>query len=195
MKISSGFAPCERAQVAALYWDAFGAKLGRVMWPQDKALAFITAVVDPRHAICARDDTGAILGVAGFKTMNGALVDGTLRDLARVYGVWGSLWRAAVLQMLQRDTDNQRFLMDGIFVAPAARGRGVGTALLDGVIAAAAAHGYARVRLDVVDVNPRARALYARHGFVATDTQQIGVLRHIFAFRSATTMVYDITRD
>jgi len=79
--------------------------------------------------------------------------------------------------------------MDGIFVAPAARGHGVGTALLDATIAEARTRGYAEVRLDVIDSNPRARALYERVGFVAKDTQQLGPLRHIFGFKSATTMV------
>ncbi len=189
MIISNGIAPADRAQVAALYWEAFGAKLGRVMHPEHKALAFIEQVLDPSHAICAHDADGTLLGVAGFKTFEGALVGGTFRDLAKHYGWIGATWRAVFLSLLERDTENKRFLMDGIFVGADARGQGVGSALLRAIIAEGRRRGFAEVRLDVIDTNPRARALYERMGFVAYDTQQLGPLRHLFGFSAATTMV------
>ena len=81
MIISLGFTDTERAQVAAMYWAAFGVKLGAVMGPDKRALAFITDVLDPTHAICARDHAGTLLGVAGFKTHKGALVVGGWSDM------------------------------------------------------------------------------------------------------------------
>ncbi|WP_377509101.1 GNAT family N-acetyltransferase [Octadecabacter sp. R77987] len=189
MIISAGFPERDRARIAALYWEAFGQKLGRVMGPRDRALQFFEGVLDPAHAICAHDDSGGLLGVAGFKTHTGALVGGGMRDMAHVYGWFGSLWRIALLALLERDTENDRFLMDGIFVAPAARGQGVGTALLDAIADKARTRGHGEVRLDVIDTNPRARRLYERQGFVAINTQQLGVLRHVFRFKCATTMV------
>ena len=189
MKISTGFEDHERAQVAAMYWAAFGQKLGRVMGPDARAIAFITDVLDPTHALCARDHDGTLLGVVGFKTYKSALVGGTWRDLARHYGWIGSAWRIGFLALLERDTENDRFLMDGIFVADGAQGQGVGTVLLDAISDEAAQRGYSEVRLDVIDRNPRARALYERQGFVAQDTTRLGPLKHIFGFSSATTMV------
>lgn len=192
MIISTGIRPEDRQQIAALYWQAFGAKLGRVMHPERKALRFVEAVLDPEHAICAHDHGGALLGVAGFKTFEGALVGGTFRDLAIQYGWVGASWRAALLSLLERDTENQRFLMDGIFVDTTARGQGVGTALLKAIIAEGRRRGYAEVRLDVIDTNPRARALYERFGFEAQGTQRLGPLRHLFGFSAATTMTFRV---
>jgi GNAT superfamily N-acetyltransferase len=187
--IDHGFAETERRQIAALYWEAFGAKLGRAMGPRAKALLFFEAALNPSHAICARDMDGQLLGVAGFKTAEGALVGGSIGDMAQVYGWPGALWRVALLTALERDTENVRFLMDGIFVAAEARGQGVGTELLAAIAAEARRRGYAELRLDVVDGNDRARALYEREGFQAVATQSTGILRHIFGFRSATTMI------
>lgn len=192
MILSTGISQANRSTVAALYWEAFGAKLGRVMHPEQKAIRFIENVLDGDHAICAHDTNGVLLGVAGFKTVEGALVGGTFRDLAASYGWIGASWRAVLLSLLERDTDNKRFLMDGIFVDANARGKGVGSALLKAVIAEAQRRGYAQVRLDVIDTNPRARALYERMGFVAQDTQQLGLLRYIFGFSAATTMVFTV---
>lgn len=193
MRIERGFDDGDRAEVARLYWQAFGAKLARVMGPADRALSYFEGALVPGHAFCARDASGRLLGVAGFKTVEGALVRGSLRDMARVYGWFGALWRAAALSALEHEEESRRFLMDGIFVAPGARGQGVGSRLLEAVAQEAAARGYDEMRLDVVDSNLRARALYERRGFRAVESRSTGLLRHVFSFRSATTMVRRLT--
>ncbi len=55
-----------------------------------------------------------------------------------------------------------------MWVAPEERGKGVGRALVDAVIVWARANGFARLRLEVVDDNAPAVALYARKGFART---------------------------
>jgi RimJ/RimL family protein N-acetyltransferase len=45
------------------------------------------------------------------------------------------------------------------------------------------------VRLDVIDTNRRARALYERLGFAVEKTDDIGLLRFVFGFRRSHTMV------
>ena len=83
--------------------------------------------------------------------------------------------------------------MDGIAVDAAHRSRGIGSLLLDEVAAVAVELGCRRIRLDVIDVNPRARALYERHGFVATKTEHTPYLRSLMGFGSATTMIRRIS--
>jgi ribosomal protein S18 acetylase RimI-like enzyme len=62
-----------------------------------------------------------------------------------------------------------------------------------GAIAAEARlRGYPAVRLDVIDSNGRAEALYRRLGFVETKRQHIGILRHVFGFDTAVTMVRQV---
>jgi ribosomal protein S18 acetylase RimI-like enzyme len=52
-----------------------------------------------------------------------------------------------------------------MWVAPEARGQGVGNALIDAVIEYARSSGAIRLLLDVGDHNQQAIALYARKGF------------------------------
>lgn len=178
-----------RPDAAALYWQAFGGKLGRVMGPNQRALQFLQRVIRADHALVALDAEGQLLGLAGFKTPAGSFAGGTTGDLRAIYGWSGLLWRLPLLALLSREVDNDRFLLDGICVAPAARGLGIGSALMTAIEAEAQSRGYAYVRLDVVDSNWRAKALYERLGYLAIKTDHLGLLRHAFGFDAAVTMV------
>ena len=70
-----------------------------------------------------------------------------------------------------------------------ARGQGIGSALMQAICDEGRARGYLAVRLDVIDTNWRAKALYARLGFEVEKTESIGALRHVFGFSGTTTMV------
>lgn len=187
--IQQGLPEHLRPEAAALYWQAFGGKLGRVMGPDARALRFLQRVIRADHALVALDAEGQLLGLAGFKTPQGSFAGGTTPDLRAIYG-WGGLsWRLPLLALLSREVDNNRFLLDGICVAPKARSLGIGSALMAAIETEAQARGYAYVRLDVVDSNWRAKALYERLGYLAIKTDHLGLLRYAFGFNAAITMV------
>lgn len=184
-----GLAENLRLDAARLYWQAFGGKLGPVLGPEPRALEFLTRVIRGDHVIVALDEGGALLGIAGFKTPRGGFASGRAADLTAIYGSFGGLWRRLLLGWLSDEVDNDRFLLDGLCVQPQARSQGLGSALLAAICDEARALGYGSVRLDVIDTNWRAVALYKRLGFTVTGRQHIGLLRHVFGFTSATTMV------
>ncbi|QBF32423.1 N-acetyltransferase [Thalassococcus sp. S3] len=191
-RIEAGLRPGHRQQAARGYWAAFSRKLQYPLGPEERGVAFIARVLDPSHAISAVSETGAFLGVAGFKTVQGAFVGGEFGDLSAVYGPFGAAWRALLVSVLEREVAPDTLLMDGLFVEEAGRGLGVGTALLSAVEAHAGSAGLTQVRLDVVDTNPRARSLYERRGFQETATKSIWPLSGLFGFEVATTMIKKI---
>lgn len=190
--VSKGFRDAERPQVAALFWQAFADKLHKVMGPEDKGVAFFETALNPNFALVARDASGRMLGLAGFKTSEGGLAGGTLSDIAQVYGWFGALWRGLVLNLLDRDLNPGVFQMDGIFVAVEARGQGIGTTLLSAIKAEAQRRGMTEVQLDVIDTNPRAKALYEREGFQVVSHEETGPLRYLFGFSGATKMSWPV---
>ncbi len=187
--MSRGLPEVLRAQAAALYWQAFGGKLGAVMGPDEKALAFLHAAIRADHVFVALNDAGQLLGMAGYKTPTGSFAGGSEGDFRRAYGWIGALWREWVLRQLLDEIDNERFLIDGICVQSGQRGQGIGGQLLSALCDEGAARGYKTIRLDVINTNWRARALYERKGFVAINSEPIGWLRYVFGFASTTTMV------
>lgn len=187
--LTKGFPPDQRQAAARLFWQAFRGKLAPLMHPEAKAITFLGNVADPDHVISALGPDGTLLGIAGFKTETGAFIGGELNDLQNVYGWLGGLWRGIFLSALERDIMPGVLLMDGIVVSDTARGQGIGTKLLTAIKDEAVARGCTSVRLDVIDSNPRARALYEREGFKPGKHTNLGPLRHLFGFRTATEMV------
>ncbi len=189
--IRPGFPPTLTREAAELYFAAFEGKIGGILGRDGRGVRFIESVIDPAHAICAvNSEQTRLLGIAGFKTAEGSMVGGELSDLAAVYGWLGALWRALPLSLLERELEDDVLLMDGIAVAGDQRGKGIGTKLLDAILAEAKKRGKKRVRLDVINTNPRAKALYAKVGFVETGTEKLGPFKYLFGFSSATKMEY-----
>ncbi|GAB2186342.1 GNAT family N-acetyltransferase [Roseibium sp. LAB1] len=188
ISILAGFPEDQRPVAARLFWQAFSGKLGKVLAPEDKALRLVERILNPEFAISAVDEDGRLLGLAGYKTSDGALAGGSLADMTAVYGMFGGLWRGFLLDVLERKIEPDCLLMDGIFVAETARGQGIGGTLLKAIGEEARQRSLSRVRLDVIDTNPRAKALYERSGFKAVGEEKTGFLELLFGFSSATRM-------
>ncbi|MFC9976868.1 GNAT family N-acetyltransferase [Spirillospora sp. NPDC127200] len=174
-------------RAAELYWEAFGRKLGAALNPPEKAVPFIAAHLNADRAVCALLD-GRLVGLAGYQVGGRAFTGGTVTDVLREYGWIGGLWRVLLLALFERQAASGQLVMDGIAVDGEARGRGLGSLLLEEVAAVAAEHGRREIRLDVIDVNTRARALYERRGFTAVRTVRTPYLRRLMGFGAVTTM-------
>ncbi|WP_370417730.1 GNAT family N-acetyltransferase [Streptomyces sp. QH1-20] len=171
-------------RAAELYWDAFGRKLGPALNPPDKAVAFIAAHLNADRAVCALLD-GRLVGLAGYQLGGRAFTGGSASDVLRAYGHLRGLHRLPLLALFERHPAPGQLVMDGIAVDPGLRGRGVGSLLIEEVAAVAAEQGHREIRLDVIDTNPRARALYERRGFTAVRTERTPYLRGLLGFGSA----------
>lgn len=177
-----------QAQAAALYWDAFAAKLARVLGPRDRALAYLAEALRGEHALAAVSVDGRLLGLAGMQTGAGGLSGGTQAGLAAVYGRFGAAWRQAALMALAQDPEPGLLHLDALCVAGDMQGRGIGRGLLEAVCAEARRLGRHGVRLEVAAGNPGARALYRRAGFVETGRRRLGPLRLVFGMSGVIVM-------
>lgn len=179
----------ERRAAARLYLEAFAAKLGPVIGKGERAEAYLAATMRPGNAFVALDDAGGLLGLAGFRDETGGFLSGGVAEMQHVFGRFGGLWRGLALSVFDREPEPGELMMDGVVIAPAARGRGVGGALIEAVAALAPERAALYIRLDVANTNTRARALYERCGFVATRERGSLFLRPFFGFSHAVTML------
>jgi ribosomal protein S18 acetylase RimI-like enzyme len=174
-------------QAAELYWGAFSRKLGPALDPPDKAVPFIAAHLNADRAVCAILD-GRLVGLAGYQLGGRALTGGSASAVLRAYGHLRGLHRLLLLALFERRPAPGQLVMDGIAVDPGIRGRGVGSLLIEEVAAVAAEQDCREIRLDVIDTNPRARALYERRGFTAVRTEHTPYLRRLLGFGAVTTL-------
>ncbi|WP_078628237.1 GNAT family N-acetyltransferase [Streptomyces sp. NRRL F-2664] len=172
-----------------MYWEAFGRKLGAALGPPERGRAFIARHLHRDRGVVALAPGGRhVVGVAGYRLGGRGLTGGGVRDVLTGYGHLRGLPRLAVLALLERTPRPGELVMDGIAVEASHRGMGTGSRLLAEIAAVAAEAGCSRIRLDVVDVNPRARALYERHGFRAVRTERTPYLKGLMGFGAVTTM-------
>jgi GNAT superfamily N-acetyltransferase len=79
-----------------------------------------------------------------------------------IWRVWVAELDGAVVGMIALGFDGEDAELEGLFVEAAQQGRGVGSALMNVLLAACDAHGAARVGLDA---DPNAEPIYEQLGF------------------------------
>ena len=188
LNIQVGLPEHLRRDAARLYLEAFGAKLGRLLGTGERAAAFLADALRPPQSIVALNGRGDLVGVLGFHNENGGFVGGDYALLQRRYGAPGAAWRYLALSLFERAPLPGEMLLDGVVVAPGARGAGVGGLLLSAAAAEARAQRFGAIRLDVVFENHGARRLYERHGFREVAKTRRPIVGRIFGFAGATTM-------
>ena len=165
-----------RDQAVAIYEEAFGEKMRMAVRDQQKRMAFVErALVLDNILVARRGDE--LLGAAGLSSRGAPFAGGTLgsswdpRPYRDLLGWTGALWAVWGSRMADPEPKADEVYVDGIAVASQARGLGIGTRLLAEIRQTARSHGKRYVRLDVIDSNPRAKALYERVGYRVTKVE------------------------
>ncbi|MFD7398349.1 GNAT family N-acetyltransferase [Streptomyces virginiae] len=193
VEVRRGLPEGAAARVAELYWEAFGEKLGRALGPPEAGRRFIAGHLHADRAVTALsggggDPDGRVVGVAGYQLAGRGLIGGDAAAVLATYGRVRGLYRVFLLALLERTPARSELVMDGIAVDPAERSRGIGGLLLREIEAIAVEQRCRRIRLDVVEENPRAQELYERHGFRAVQVRRTPWLRDVLGFGGVTTM-------
>jgi len=123
-----------------------------------------TTPADVRPMTAADAPMAAWLAATALEGVSEGAWRHLLKDSARRAWVAEVNGRVAALEAVAEAADVVE--IEHLAVAPEARRRGIGTALVAHVLNAAAARGAAEVHLDVRRRNRAARDLYARLGFV-----------------------------
>ncbi|MDO9527013.1 MAG: GNAT family N-acetyltransferase [Gemmobacter sp.] len=186
--LQMGVPDAGQPEAVRLYWQAFRSKLGRVLGPDALAIDLLGGAVQANHAVVALNRSGDLVAMAGFRSAEGGFMPLAPRNLTRVYGRLGGLWRSALLRQLGDDLGDDQFVIEGVVVHPDWRGRGLGSAMIAELAAHARASGYDCVRLEVSDDNRRAKALYQRLGFQTVRHQRLRFLSPVFGMSGSTIM-------
>jgi ribosomal protein S18 acetylase RimI-like enzyme len=171
--------PEQAFEVAQIFYEAFRLKIHHLdLFPRstEQAIRILTGGFRPANGFYALED-GHILGVVGLDWPGGNyFLHFTRSGLAAEFGGVGALWRLAWIRFNHwfSRPHAQEVRIAAIAVAGTARGKGVGSLLLERVFEHARQHGCRAVVLEVIDTNPRARKLYEQLGFKTIRTEWTG---------------------
>jgi ribosomal protein S18 acetylase RimI-like enzyme len=200
LTIRRGLEPRHRAAAAAIFEDAFGHDQRMTVPDPAKRLRFLEAAIDARHVASALDGD-ELVGLVGLSTREAPYRGGVMdiswdpRQLHGILGWLGAAWAQWGTRLARHRPAADELYIDGLAVASHARGQGVGTRLLAEADAAARELGLAWVRLDVLDANPRARALYERLGFEVTKVAPLGYQGRWTGYGAMVSMQRAVDRD
>jgi ribosomal protein S18 acetylase RimI-like enzyme len=191
IEVKRGLKDEHRMKAAEIYTEAFYPKYARFVKDKTKVIRLIETDLVNGYAICAYHD-GDLVGLAGIHHNNRTLVEFRYKTFLKVFGFPGIFAYPMLMLFYNRKPKQDELLMDGIAVSREMRGKGAGTKLLKTVFDFAVENGYKSVRLDVIDTNPRAKALYERMGFQTVKTRSYPFMMNISGFKKVFTMVKTI---
>lgn len=179
MIINRGILEHERTRVAELFYEAFAEQIGSVLGPAETARRFIAKSLCPEHALCARDQNGYIVGVAGFHCPEGALLSFDYVALRNEFGPIQALVRIIRLALMDHRTHPTNFAVEGICVDSALRNRGIGRHIVEALAKEAKAQGCNALSLKVRRDNSAAKRLYESCGFETFERKGFSLLPNL----------------
>ena len=193
LSIGYGFTEVERAQVGALYWEAFGRKLRAAFGDDATGATQVTAALRADRMLVARI-AGEAVGVCGYYHDGRGAAELSWRQLRERLTPSAALRALLVLAPLDHRPSRGVLVLDGICVGVAHRGHGIGSALLATAVEHGQRHNAQWVQLSVVDTNARAEALYRRSGFRVVGEGSLGGLGRLYGFERYKTMRKRVTQ-
>jgi ribosomal protein S18 acetylase RimI-like enzyme len=174
-------------EIARLYFEAFKAKLGPIFGtPEHAARVFRRAIHPPMFIVALCD--GQLCGVAALAYRGQHALEVKFKHLVAEYGWLRAVFKLALLMLLHYEPASDEVYLDTLVVDARFRGQGIGTLLLKEVEGLARQKGILSIRLDVVDTNPRAKALYERAGFTIETHVRVPGMDRFLGFGGYTTM-------
>lgn len=179
--ISFGIKEEERDLVSEILYEAFSEKLKPVFGSKKKSLRIFSRYLNAPKILVARE-MDKVVGVAGLKYDNVNWLNLNLFDAIREFGFLifrvGIIGFPLVATRLKGD-----LLLDVLAVSPEARGRGIGTKMLQFLLSFGKERHLKKVRLYVIRTNEGAKRLYEKMGFATVKLHKIPRLwRNFFRF-------------
>ncbi len=174
MEVRLGFKEKDRIVAARLYASAFKRKFEKLIGSEDDVTSLLEKRLNPDYCLtCYHNEQ--LVGLAGFHIGHKSLTDISFSNFIEQFGVFKGLLKGIVSWIIfyRKAAPQDELLMDGIAVDERFRGQGIGSQLFDALFEWTKENDYKAVHLDVIDENPKAKALYTRLGFEETSYEKI----------------------
>ncbi|MDM8538111.1 GNAT family N-acetyltransferase [Desulfobacterales bacterium HSG17] len=182
-----------RASAIRLYFTALKEKLEPILGSDGRVIKALENNTVTDKCLVAIFN-GKLVGIMGIQTNKGGFLNPRFKTMVNIYGILGGIIRMGGLMILHHTTGTDELYIDGVAVAHEMRGKGIGSRLFDLLERSASKNKIRTISLEVIDTNPRAKALYEHLGFEVMKVQTLWPLSLFikFPFRSSTLMIKKI---
>jgi ribosomal protein S18 acetylase RimI-like enzyme len=170
-----------------LYYDALKEKLVPVFGPRGNGIAFLSGCLNREKCLVAFAKE-ELVGILGLQDEKGGFLQPSLSKIIKRFGLVSGLYRFGLLVLLEHKIEPGELYLDGVAVLDTQRKKGIGSRLISEFEKIGREKGYDRVTLEVIDTNPRAKALYERLGYKTVRTHAVWPFTRVFGFSSADVM-------
>ena len=165
--VTEGLAAEHVEDALRVLYGAFATKLRIGFRDAEDFVRLFRDGVNPAACLSAIAD-GELLGILGLQWTGVELYDFRVGSVFRRFPPLRAILILVNMLILFSPPRKDVLLVDQLAVAPSARGKGVGTLLLEAAEAKGRAMGVPKMALSVISVNAGAIRLYERMGYVKT---------------------------
>jgi len=181
MKITKGLSQNYNSAAADLFLNALGDKFTPILGDRIKAKELLKLSINPNNCFSAIEET-ELLGLLAFQIKNTNFLSVTFKNIVSVYGFMSGITKAIGLSMLTHKSNSDEIYLEAIAVSESARGKGVGTQLIEALFLFAKENNFKSITLQVIDTNPKAKELYERLGFCVVKKSRVWPINKLIGF-------------
>lgn len=181
MEITKGLSNNNKGLVADLFLNALGEKFTPILGDKIRAKQLLESSIHPNNCFSATTDT-ELLGILAFQINDTNFLSITFNKIISVYGLINGIIKAIGLSLLVHNSSSDEIYLEAIAVCESARGKRVGTQLIEALFLFAKENNFKSITLQVIDINPNAKKLYERMGFVVVKRTRIWPINLIIKF-------------
>ncbi len=181
-----------RLPAAKLIYDTFERKFRYLLSPRDKGISLIANSINPDYGLVVLQND-ELVGIGGAKDIKGELIQVGLNTWLRTYHI--RVFQIMVVSGLFwfRRVQPNVLWVDNLSVVASAQGQGIGTKMIQEFIRYGRERGYRTLKLEVINANMRAKALYEHIGFEITEYTAVPLpWSHLLGFTGFYRMTYSL---
>ena len=179
-------------RAAMLIYDTFVKKFQYTLGPRKKGIHFIAHSFKPEFGLMALRN-GDFVGIASAKTTKGELVQFQFGLWIRTYHIKAVQRFLITFPFWYERHGPDELLLSSLCIVESAQGQGIGTLMIQEFIQYGTNQGYRVLKLNVINSNLRARALYEKLGFKITKYSKIPFpWSHLLGFTGVYEMSYSL---
>ncbi|MCL5073128.1 MAG: GNAT family N-acetyltransferase [Actinobacteria bacterium] len=179
IEITESISKNQRIRAIEIFYDAFERKIRALIKSKEKAISIYSNSLKNDHVFYALLN-GNIVGLIGLHYKNKTFLDLKYGDIRKYFNPLRSYFIYRICKLASPKIKDDVLRIDSIAVDKSIRSQGIGTLLINKVFEFAKNEGFKEVILEVVNTNPKAKALYERIGF-----REKKIVRYYFLTRSA----------